>query len=216
MARVLIIAPHADDEVIGCGGMMAKRFDEDSISVVVVSLGSTRLDDPTPVKTRRDEMYKAHDLLGVKTTYVLGYNSGFLDQVPMYDLVQRLEEKMVGRDEVYIPVACHMHDHTVVNQACLAALRPGGVTPRVPFVAEYEHNWPGWSPTVGNAYCKLSDVEAEAKLSAMECYESQWRRHKDSPSHPVSLDAIMKMMATRGYECGCDYAERYKILFAML
>lgn len=211
MGRILIVAPHADDEIIGCGGMMAKRDDE--IHVVIATVGNPIPGAQVHTALREEEMYRAHALLHVKRTTVLYPDrSGFLDEVPMFDYVGGLDEILrEGYDEVYYPADCHMHDHHITYKACRAALRPG--TKRAPFVAEYEHNWPGWNHLEGNYYVNITG-HLQMKLNAMRCYDSQLYRHSLSRHHPLSIDAIERVAAMRGLECGVRFAERYRIVYS--
>ena len=82
MARILIIAPHADDEIIGCGGMMAKRKDTDDVYVCIVAL-TNRHQTEEEATVRKLEMHKAHSLLDVKDSCILTHESGYLDLEPM-------------------------------------------------------------------------------------------------------------------------------------
>ena len=214
MGRILVIAPHADDEVIGCGGMIAKRSGEHEIDVVIAAMGSGGIQHD--MATLLKEATDAHKELGIQRHEVLFWGmSGHLDQVPMYDFVGILDDvlRIGGYDEVYYPMPCHMHDHTITYQACRAALRPGAhKMPRL--VAEYEHNWPGWSSVEGGTmYVDISHGDCLVrKLAAMSQFQSQLNRHRE-PHHPLSLDAIRRIASMRGLECGVEYAERYRVAF---
>jgi len=137
---------------------MAKRKDTDDVYVCIVAL-TNRHQTEEEATVRKLEMDKAHSLVGVKDSCILTHESGYLEEVI------RTEDFT----EIYIPARCHMHDHSIVNDACIAALRPGN--PRPPFIAEYEHNWPGWSSVEGGTgYCVLTKKEVELKLAALECF----------------------------------------------
>ena len=214
MGSILVIAPHADDEVIGCGGMIAKRSGEHEIDIVIMAMGNNGIQ--YDVGNRIKEMEDAHKELGVWAHKILFWGkSGYLDQVPMYDIVGALDRILDDGeyDEVYYPMPCHMHDHTIVYQACRAALRPGAhKMPRL--VAEYEHNWPGWSSVEGGTmYVDISHGDCLVrKMAAMSQFQSQLNRHR-VPHHPLSLDAIQRIASMRGLECGVEYAERYRVTF---
>lgn len=214
MERILVIAPHADDEVIGCGGMIAKRSSEHKVDIVIMAMGNDDLQRDTT--TRVKEMEVAHKELGVSRYAVLYWGkSGYMDRVPMMGIVATLDKILEDGqyDEVYYPMPCHMHDHTITYQACRAALRPGAhKMPRL--VAEYEHNWPGWSSVEGGTmYVDISHGACLVrKLAAMSQFQSQLNRHRE-PHHPLSLDAIQRIASMRGLECGVEYAERYRVAF---
>ena len=215
MGRILILAPHADDEVIGCGGLMAVSQNTGvvGVDVAVVCIGNPVSGAQVDESTRMSEMYAAHKLLGVRNTYILyPGKSGFLDTVSMFDIVGKIDSLCKwGYDEIYYPATCHMHDHRVVNEACRAAFRPG--TKRAKLIAEYEHNWPGWSMLTGNGYLDITYV-IDRKLEAMQLYGSQLARHANVHNHPLSLEAIRRVAAMRGLECGVEYAERFNVVYA--
>jgi len=212
MARILIISPHADDEVIGCGGMIAKSGAD--IDLAVVTIGNPRDGVQVPIDVREAELEASCHILGIKAWRVLYHGlSGFLDTLEMFDLVGKLEDTIsAGQyDEVYYPLPCHMHDHEVVNRACWAALRPGAHESPPHLVAMYDHTWPGWSMghAVGKMYVDISETIGR-KLMAMRCYRSQLRRHR--PGHPVSEEAVETLARARGMEVGFVHAELYYIV----
>jgi LmbE family N-acetylglucosaminyl deacetylase len=212
MASILIVSPHADDEIIGCGGMIAKS--EADIDLVVVTIGNPRDGVQAPIGARKAELEASCRALGVRDWQVLYYGlSGFLDTLEMFDLVGRLESIIsAGRyDEVYYPLPCHMHDHEIVNRACWAALRPGAHEYPPRLVAMYEHTWPGWSRgySMGKMYVDISET-IERKLAALECYQSQLQRHR--PGHPISGEAVGVLATARGMEVGLAHAELYYIV----
>lgn len=208
MGRILVVAPHADDEVAGCGGMIAKTDDE--VHLVVFAVGNSI---QAPIVTRMAEMERSCNVLGIsESTMLYPRKSGYLDTIPMFEMVGRMDAVLetAQYDEVYIPSPCHMHDHTIVHDVMLAALRPGvHHPPRL--VAIYDHIWPGWVavPHYGKMYTDITET-LEAKVAAMRCYESQLARH--GPGHPISIETIEAIAAMRGLECGYRYAERYTII----
>lgn len=217
MARVLIVSPHADDEVVGCGGMIAKRKD-DVFDLVVAAIGNPNPGVQTVIGWRTDELAESCKILGIVSWTVLYHNlSGYLDRVPMFELVGKLDRILQGNqyDEVYYPASpVHMHDHSIVNRACWAALRPGAHNPHPTLIAMYEHTWPGWSPitvNLGRMYVDISEV-MPTKLAAMSCYQSQLERHEEHLHHPISLNGIMSLGVARGLEACCKYAELYYIM----
>ena len=192
--------------------MIAKRSGEHKVDIVIVAMGNDGIQ--YDVANRIKEMEDAHKEIGVWAHRVLFWGkSGYLDQVPMYDIVGRLDKVLedMEYDEVYYPAPCHMHDHTITYQACRTALRPGAhKMPRL--VAEYEHNWPGWSSVEGGTmYVDIGNTLVH-KMAAMSQFQSQLSRHPN-PHHPLSLDAIARIASMRGLECGVEYAERYKVAF---
>ena len=210
MDRILVVTPHADDEVIGCGGMIAKT--DAKVHLIVFVVGNPA-GAQAPVAIRMAELGRSCDVLGISRHSVLYCGkSGFLDTLPMFDMVGRMDAVLEGTqyDEVYIPASCHMHDHAVVHNVMLAALRPGAHHPPR-LIAVYDHTWTGWVdvPRYGKMYVDITET-FETKLAAMRCYGSQLARH--GPEHPSSLRAITALAEMRGYESQYEHAELYHII----
>lgn len=90
MKKILVIAPHADDEVIGCGATIAKVCAEgDEVYVLIctnASVGAPELFSADIIKQIRSEALEAHRVLGVKETFFLEFPAPVLDQYPRYKM----------------------------------------------------------------------------------------------------------------------------------
>ena len=85
--NVLVLAPHADDEVLGCGGTIARHVAEgDSVTIVVATRGIPELFPDEEMEQIRGEARKAHALLGVSETRFFDFPAPALDTVPRYKL----------------------------------------------------------------------------------------------------------------------------------
>ena len=128
MKRILVIAPHADDEVLGVGGVMARNIAEgNEVYVCVVTHGEEPLFPGELVDKLRGETIRAHEFLGIAKTYFLEYPAVMLEDVPRYKLNQSIADVIaeVEPEEVYIPHAGDMQkDHQLVNEAAMVAVRP--------------------------------------------------------------------------------------------
>ena len=211
--RVLVIAPHADDEVIGCGGTIAKAAAGGArVDVVVMAVGGVRhrhVHDAVPTELRQAELAASNEVLGVTHCKVLypGYEMR-LESVPMYDLVSALDAILdEGYDEVYLPPPDHNADHRRTHEAALAALRPGArPTPAMIAIYETASNG-GLSSAAGWVYVDIAD-RIESKLAALRCYASQIQAYP----HPRSVDAIRRRAEFRAAEIGRQACERFALL----
>jgi LmbE family N-acetylglucosaminyl deacetylase len=129
-ASLLVVAPHPDDETIGCGVLMARRRRAgQSVSVVVVSDGgtshhSTRLTSVEIGRLRRQESLAACSELGVTDVRFLGFDDERL-RGPRQDLVDELMVllRQIRPAEVAVPSAREWHpEHRIVHDAALDAL----------------------------------------------------------------------------------------------
>lgn len=212
--RVLVIAPHNDDEILGVGGTMSKLAKEGH-EVIVCEVTAGDLNDPV-VQLQKREAIESHDLLGVSKTV-------FMD-LPVVGLKEMKTRKINSRflstiseidpEIVFIPHKGDMHiDHRMVIEAAMVALRPVSA-PHLKVLYAYETlSETEWNlPTVDNAfiptaYCDITG-EIDAKLDAMKCHASQLCGYP----HPRSLEAIEALAKHRGSSICCKYAEAFVVL----
>ena len=134
--RVLCIAPHADDEVLGCGGMLAFHAERgDELRVVVLTDGSAG--DPgarsADIRAEREaESRAAGEVLGVRDHRFLGLPDGELTGVE--DLEDRLLAELddFAPELLYAPSPQEMHpDHRAASHAVLGAAARAASAPRL-------------------------------------------------------------------------------------
>jgi LmbE family N-acetylglucosaminyl deacetylase len=215
--RVLVIAPHPDDEIIGVGGTIAKRtVADDEVYVCIVTKGCQPLFEENLVEKVRSECQQADKLLGVKETIFLDFPAVMLETVPRYELNGKISEliQKVKPDEVYIPHHGDMQlDHQMVVDATMVGLRP-----------KYEHivkriyayetlSETGWNipntmnefiPTV---YEDITDT-IEKKLEAMRMFQSQLGEFPNARS----LGAIEALAKFRGATINVMVAEAFSLV----
>jgi N-acetylglucosamine malate deacetylase 1 len=221
---VLIIAPHADDEVLGCGATIAHHVACDEKVVVAVmtnaSIGAPELFSSAMVDQVRDEARHAHALLGISHTAFFDFPAPCLEQHPQY----RISEAIGGLlaefkpHTVYVPHRGDLHrDHGIVFGAALVACRPFAHS-SVNNIHAYETlSETEWAPPFGDAaflpnhFVDVTHV-FDKKLSAMQCYASQLRA---SP-HSRSLDAIDALARFRGASISVGRAEAFMTVRTMV
>jgi LmbE family N-acetylglucosaminyl deacetylase len=221
--RALIVAPHADDEVLGAGGLIALLVERGwrvEVSFASVSgYESAYRGDRSEVAVRVAEMQAAARVLGVAATEVWpeGEVSHLkLDTVPNTHLIEFVEMgvRRLEPHLVVIPCRGHYHqDHRALAQACMAALRPAPPSqrPLVPTVLAYGHTGFAW----GGRECSFEpttfvDVTSviDRKMCALRCYETQLCE----PPHPRSIEGMTSFAATWGACAGVRYAEPFECL----
>lgn len=215
--RTLVLAPHADDEALGCGGLICRRIKEGhGVDVVVASISTVhqagdRLKATADVRTR--ELEEAARRLGICRPQVMfeGYENR-LDTLPMIELITALDAILgeTAYDEVLLPYPSHHQDHRLLYDAGFAALREKGGGHYPSLIALYETPYVGWAPREilgGKYYVDITEY-IDGKLHALAAYESQ----VPPAPHPVSLDATRTLAAMRGIECGRKFAELYYVI----
>lgn len=198
--RVLVIAPHPDDEIIGVGGTIAKRVaQEHEVYVCVVTKGSTAMFSPESIEQVRTECRKADAVLGVSETIFLDFPAVMLETVPRHEFNGAFMKliQQIRPDEVYIPHRGDMQiDHQMVADAVMVAVRPRGDY-SVKKVYAYETlSETGWNiPNVQNefiptVYEDITEYMGQ-KLQAMNIFRSQLGDFPEARSIGA-IDALAK------------------------
>ena len=217
--NILVIAPHADDEVLGCGGVIAKHAASgDTVHILIctnASKGAPELFSEAAIQDVRKEAKRAHALLGVTDTHFLDLPAPALDCYPSYKIALD-----IGRfvDELkpniaYLPYPGDLHtDHEAIYRASLVAMRP--LTKF--YVSEilcYETlSETEWSPTNDhktfspNIFVNISDF-FETKIAALQHFKSQMKTFP----HPRSTEAITALAKFRGSTVNLHYAEAFTL-----
>lgn len=213
----LVIAPHPDDEVLGCGGTMARlvRAGAD-VHVAIMTRAGAEQFGAQAAETGRREALKAHDLLGVKATHFFDLPAAGLDTVPHADINAALGALIaeLAPDTLFIPFLGDVHlDHQLIFLSSMVAARPrGGHGPARVYCYETlsETNWyaPGLTPTFApNVYVDIGET-LENKLAAFACYTSQMKVAPDERSPEV----IRALAVVRGATVHRSAAEAFILL----
>lgn len=215
--KVLVFAPHADDEVIGVGGTIAKKAAVgDDIYVCVVTSGQEPLYTVERTNEMQRECIEADAYLGVKDTIFLNFPAVMLESIPRYELNGKICEviQKIMPDEVYIPHRGDMQlDHKMIVDACMVALRPK-YKHRVKRIYSYETlSETGWDiPNTVNEFIPTvyEDISEtiERKLEAMKFFEIQLGEFPDARS----LDAMESLARFRGATVKCLAAEAFCLI----
>ncbi|MBD9272885.1 MAG: PIG-L family deacetylase [Prevotella sp.] len=215
--RVLVIAPHPDDEIIGVGGTIAKRAkDGDEVYVCVVTKGKSPLFNDEFIEQGRKECRKADKKLGVKETIFLDFPAVMLETVPRYEFNGKISEVVnsIKPDEVYIPHRGDMQiDHQMVVDAAMVAARPRGINYPKRVYAYETLSETGWNiPNVVNefiptVYEDITDTY-EVKLEAMAIFESQLSVFPEARS----IGAIEALAKYRGATVSVKAAEAFSLI----
>ena len=215
--RVLVIAPHPDDEIIGVGGTIAKRAkDGDEVYVCVVTKGKSPLFNDEFIEQGRKECRKADKKLGVKETIFLDFPAVMLETVPRYEFNGKISEVVnsIKPDEVYIPHRGDMQiDHQMVVDAAMVAARPRGINYPKRVYAYETLSETGWNiPNVVNefiptVYEDITDTY-EVKLKAMAIFESQLSVFPEARS----IGAIEALAKYRGATVSVKAAEAFSLI----
>lgn len=220
---VLVLAPHADDEVLGVGATIAKLVEsgeEVSVCVLTGSGGARKhpFFDSADWEIVRSECRSACDILGVHNLSFRELPASCLDHIPTWEINQVVQQVIeeTRPEQLYIPFANDLHrDHGCIAYATSVATRaylPLGKS--IKRILAYEtlsetHLAPaflevGFQP---NYYVDVSE-HLEKKVAAFKEYKSQ----KQTESQPRSVRSIRALASLRGGAIGVDAAEAYILL----
>jgi LmbE family N-acetylglucosaminyl deacetylase len=219
--RVLVIAAHPDDEVLGCGGTISKLIKEGcKVYTLILGEGITSRDAKrdkskraSEIKNLKKQTAEANKILGVEKVFTFDFPDNRFDTVPLLDIVKKVEE--VKKQVKPTIIFTHHHndlnvDHIITRKAALTATRPmKNETVKTIYAFEIlsstEWNYPlSFSPNV------FFDVSKTFKLKtkALKCYKDELRK----PPHPRSLEAIELNAKMWGPKAGAEYAEAFELV----
>lgn len=213
-SNTLIIAPHPDDEILGCGGTMKKLTSEGKkVFVLIVTRGKKELYSEERITNVRQEALNAHKHLGVAGTRFLNFPAPDLDLISIAEISRAIstviEELHISI--LYLPHHGDIHnDHKVVFKAGLVAARPvkeNTIKRIYSYETLSETEWA--APYADDAFIptrfvNISDVFT-AKLEALKCFKSQLREFPN----PRSLRSIEALANLRGSTVGFTHAEAF-------
>lgn len=216
--KVLVIAPHMDDEVLGVGGTIAKhveRGDQVCVGVVANRAYGHRYEE-TAIEREQDAARRAQQLLGYQELRFLNLPDEQLDRA-LIDLIVPLE-RLYAEVRPEIVYTCHRgdshQDHRAVCEASVVVCR--AIAPYRPaqlvcyeVSSSTDQGAVGWGwQFVPNRYEALPASCVDKKLHALQCYE---RESRPFP-HPRSLEGVRVALRKRGVEVGCEAAEAFMVM----
>jgi LmbE family N-acetylglucosaminyl deacetylase len=219
--EVAVIAAHPDDEVLGCGGTIARMVKEGrTVHVLLMadgessrgSAGGVQI-DVARVAMRNAAAKKACGILGCASVQLLGLPDNRLDHLDLLDVVKLIEKFIQMRRPATI-LTHHAGDlnidHRIVHDAVIVASRPQPgffVKELLFFEVPSSTEWcpPGSGAMFNpNWFCDISET-LEIKMKALQAYQEEMQEFP----HPRSLKAVEALACWRGACAGFDAAEAF-------
>jgi len=222
--RILIVASHPDDEVLGCFGTVARLIEEGyEAYTLILGEGKTSRDESRVVENKKDEIevlnseiQKANDIIGIKKVFVESFPDNRFDSVDLLDIIKVISKvkEEVKPDIIFTHYENDLNiDHRITYQAVITATRPMEdecVKEVYSFeiLSSTEWNYPlSFSP---DTYFDISD-SLDLKLKAMNEYTSELCEYP----HPRSLEGIEINAKYQGMRVGKKYVEAFKTIRAI-
>ena len=215
---VAAIMAHPDDEVLGCGGSLARLSRSGAsvhIFILATGLASRGPADKASLLALRGHAKSAADRLGAATIDFADFPDNTMDSVKLLDVVKQVEA-FLRKTEPDLIFTHHNGDinidHDITQRAVMTATRalPGSK----PFevlaceVLSSTEFGPANKRLQPHLYMRLTEDDVKAAIDALVCYEGEIR---DWP-HPRSAEALEHRLRLRGVECGVDAAEVFEVL----
>jgi len=217
MKTVLVVAAHADDEALGCGGTIARHLEEgDAVHLVLMADGVCSRKDVSKEDLKRcvEASKRAQSILGASSSQSLELPDNLMDSVPLLEIVQKLEPILSGIQPSIIYTHHHGDlnvDHRLTHTAVMTACRPlpgSSVREIYGFEVLSSTEWATHqdSPFLPNYIVDITQ-QLRTKLYALEAYAEEMRK----PPHSRSMDHAEVLAHHRGYSIGVDAAEAFEV-----
>ena len=215
---VAAIMAHPDDEVLGCGGSLARLSRSGaSVHIFILATGLTSRGpaDAAALMALKDQARAAAARLGVATIDFADFPDNAMDSVSMLEIVKRVESfvNKIKPDLIFTHHNGDINiDHDLTQRAVMTATRALPKSKPVEVLACEVLSSTEFGPAnrrlQPHLYMRLTEEDMNAAIDALTCYENEIR---DWP-HPRSTKALEHQLRLRGAECGADAAEVFEVL----
>jgi len=215
--RVLVIAAHPDDEVLGCGGTIARHKKAGAkveVCFMTNGVGARKTSKSKDVQQRKFAALKAQKILGVSTIYFNDFPDNEMDKLSLMDIIICIE-KIINKVKPSI-IYTHYHgdlniDHQITHLATLSACRPQPKCPVKQIFGFEVASSTGWTfnPQTNfhpNRYVDISET-LKVKIKALKAYHLEMR----AAPHARSYSNIKNLARFRGGTVGISFAEAFTI-----
>ena len=215
---VAAIMAHPDDEVLGCGGSLARLSRSGaSVHIFILATGLTSRGpaDKAALLALRDQAKAATARLGAATIDFADFPDNAMDNVPLLEIIKQVESFVIKikPDLIFTHHSGDINiDHDLTQRAVMTATR--ALPSSKPFevlaceVLSSTEFGPANKRLQPHLYVRLTEEDVNAAIGALTCYEDEIR---DWP-HPRSAKTLEHQLRLRGAECGVDAAEAFEVL----
>ena len=212
--KILIVASHPDDEILGCAGTVARMVKEGAEARTLI-LGEGPTARGILTESDLEKVWNiakdANEKIGVEVVYLVGFVDNMLDTLPLLEITKKVESYI----EDFRPDIIFTHfkddlniDHRITYQAVITATRPmQGQTVKEIYSFEIPSSTE-WAFPTSFSPDVFWDIDStlDNKIKALDCYGDELRPYP----HPRSEEGIEYLAGYRGMQCGCEYAEAFK------
>ena len=216
--KVLFVAPHPDDETLGCGGTILKhKANGDEIYwLIITNISEQGGWSKSKVKERQNEIERVSEEYEFNKIYKLDFPTTKLDELPMGEIINKISKVFneVKPHTIYVNNRSDVHtDHQITFQAVMSCSKNF----RYPFIKKilmYETlSETEFAPAlpeyffIPNVFVDITDYFGK-KLEIMKIYKSEIMEEL----FPRSIDTINAKARFSGSKIGCKYAENFQLI----
>jgi LmbE family N-acetylglucosaminyl deacetylase len=223
--RVLVVAAHPDDEVLGAGATIARLAATNEVFIAIMAEGATSRVDQRDLANRahvaalETQAHRAGAILGAKSVDLFGFPDNRMDTVALLDVVKVVEQLVIKHrpDVIYTHHVSDLNvDHQTVARAVLTATRPmAGHCVREIYAFEVPSSTEWGFQMIEPVFRANSFVDVtetiDVKVRALLEYESEARPFP----HPRSPEALHAIARRWGSVVGCGAAEAFQLVRAI-
>jgi len=217
--KIVVIAPHPDDEVLGAGASISKFAALGvEVSVLIVSGHLPPIYDKEVFDTTKEEAKKAFKILNVEKSEFLEIPATTIHKIPVIELNSKISNfiNTINPEWVFIPFPDRHIDHRTIFDSALVTCRPNkkgapSVILAYETLSETHWNAPGIEPGFFPDLFIDTSKHMEQKQKALNCYQSQIDNNSSR-----SVEACLALAKFRGSQNGCEYAEAFKVIRIVL
>ena len=215
MKRILVIAPHPDDEILGCGGTLSRFKKKKLYWMIVTKMTNKNGYTNNQINKREKEIIKISKTLNIKKRIELGFSASSLNKLNLKELISKmsLEINKIKPDTIFAPYLHDAHsDHFFTTYALNHILKAF----RYPFLkrcylyetlSETNQSFVKRNNFKPNTYFNISK-NFKKKLKMASVYKGEIKKHP----FPRSLKSIEALALLRGSESGFKYAEAFNLI----
>jgi len=215
---ILVVAPHPDDETLGCGGTLLRhKSNGDDISwLIATDISEESGYTEQEIKQRNDEIKKVSTFYGFDVVKYLNLETTKVDQYSLNDIVSRISKVIndIQPNILYLPFKYDVHsDHRVLFDACYSCTKNFRY-PSIRKIYMYETlSETEFAPSLSNNYF-VPNVFVDVmeffhkKMEIVKVYSSELGEFP----FPRSIESIEALARFRGSTAGCEYAESFMLL----
>ena len=216
--KVLILSPHADDEILGCGGFISKYSKKNYfINVLILTnanKGAPEIYSSKKIKDIRNEARISNNFIGTKKLFFEELPALNLSNYPIYRIANIINKYIeeINPEIVLIPSINDINeDHKIIFKAAKVAMRPNkknNIKKILSYEVLSETEWnEDEKPFNPNYFVSLDKSDINKKVKAFLKYKSQAKKFP----HPRSKEAIFNLSKVRGSKVFMRHAEAFKV-----